>query len=89
MIIDYMFWGVIGMVLIMFIISNLMKPRMQTMKKQNIYKGFLEFQSEFSHRYACWAYNHRGWAKMKKSNKKLAKKREKRVWQKEAKKYER
>ena len=76
MIIDYMFWGVIGMVLVMFIISNLMKPRMQTMKKQNIYKGFLEFQSEFSHRYACWAYNHRGWAKMKKSNKKIAKKRE-------------
>lgn len=28
MIIDYMFWGVIGMVLVMFIISNLMKPRM-------------------------------------------------------------
>ena len=89
MIIDYMFWGVIGMVLIMFIISNLMKPKMQTMKKQNIYKGFLEFQSEFSHRYACWAYNHRGWAKMKKSNKKLAKNREKRAWQKEAKEYER
>ena len=59
------------------------------MKKQNIYKGFLEFQSEFSPRYACWAYNHRGWAKMKKSNKKLAKKREKRAWQKEAKEYER
>ena len=28
MVIDYMFWGVIGMVLIMFIISNLMKPKM-------------------------------------------------------------
>ena len=80
MVIDYMFWGVIGMVLIMFIISNLMKPKMQTMKKQNIYKGFLEFQSEFSHRYACWAYNHRGWAKTKKANKKGAKKREKRSW---------
>lgn len=59
------------------------------MKRQNIYKGFLEFQSEFDHRYACWTYNHRGWAKMKKSNKKLAKKREKRGWQKEAKEYER
>ena len=89
MIIDYMFWGAIGIVLVTFIISNLMKPKMQTMKKQNIYKGFLEFQSEFSHRYACWAYNHRGWAKMKKSNKKLAKKRERRKWQKEAKEYER
>ena len=28
MIIDYMFWGTIGMVLVMFIISNLMKPKM-------------------------------------------------------------
>jgi hypothetical protein len=28
MVIDYMFWGVIGMVLVMFIISNLMKPKM-------------------------------------------------------------
>lgn len=45
------------------------------MKKNNIYKGFLPYQSEFSHRFACWANNHRGWAKMKKFNKKLAKKR--------------
>lgn len=53
------------------------------MKKRNIYKGFLEFQSEFSHRYACWACNHRGWAKMKKANKKVAKKRERRNWKRE------
>ena len=33
------------------------------------------YQSLFSKRYACWANNHRGWAKMKKFNKKLAKKR--------------
>lgn len=45
------------------------------MKKSNIYKGKLPFQSEFSHRYACWANNHNGWAKMKKFNKRLAKKR--------------
>lgn len=24
-------------------------------------------QSEFSHKYACWANNHNGWSKMKKS----------------------
>ena len=59
------------------------------MKKSNIYKGFLDFQFEFDHRYACWAYNHRGWAKMKKSNKRLAKKRERNNWKKEAKEYER
>lgn len=59
------------------------------MKKNNIYKGFLEFESEFSHRYACWANNHRGWAKMKKNNKKIAKKRERNNWKKEAKEYER
>ena len=45
------------------------------MKRANIYKGKLPFQSEFSHRYACWAKNHMGWAKMKKSNKRLAKRR--------------
>lgn len=61
----------------------------KTMKKSNIYKGFLEFESEFSHRYACWANNHRGWAKMKKNNKKIAKKRERNNWKKEAKEYER
>lgn len=44
-------------------------------KQNNPYKGMLPFQSEFDHRYACWATNHRGWAKMKKFNKKLAKKR--------------
>lgn len=43
------------------------------MKENNIYKGKLPFQSEFSHRYACWANNHNGWAKMKKLNKRLAK----------------
>ena len=43
------------------------------MKRANTYKGKLQSQSEFSHRYACWANNHRGWAKMKKSNKRLAK----------------
>ena len=45
------------------------------MKQNNIYKGLIEFQSEFDHKFACWANNHRGWAKMKKYNKKLAKKR--------------
>lgn len=50
------------------------------MKKTNIYKGKLPFQSEFSHKYACWANNHRGWAKMKKSNKRIAKRRLKQEW---------
>lgn len=53
------------------------------MKKQNIYIGHLEFQSKFDHLYACWANNHRGWAKMKKANKRLAKKRLKRCMKKE------
>lgn len=44
-------------------------------KQANIYKGYLPFQSEFSHRFSCWAINHRGWAKMKKHNRKLAKRR--------------
>ena len=45
------------------------------MKQNNTYKGLLPAQSRFDHKYACWANNHRGWAKMKKFNKKLAKKR--------------
>ena len=53
------------------------------MKQANTYKGKLEWQSEFSHRYACWAKNHNGWAKMKKSNKKLAKRRLKQELRKE------
>lgn len=44
-------------------------------KKNDTYKGFLPYQSELERRYASWPYNHRGWAKMKKANRKLAKKR--------------
>lgn len=47
-------------------------------KRKQIYKGFLEYQSEFSHLFASWAVNHNGWRKMKKLNKKIAKKRERR-----------
>lgn len=49
----------------------------------DLLKKLLPFQSEFSHRYACWANNHNGWAKMKKANKKLAKVRLKREVEKE------
>ena len=55
------------------------------MKIQNIYKGFLDDQSEFDHYCACWANNHMGWAKMKKANKKIAKKRLRRKTQKQIK----
>jgi len=57
------------------------------MKKANTYKGKLPFQSEFSHRYACWANNHNGWAKMKKFNKRLAKRRLKNEQRKELEEY--
>ena len=40
-------------------------------------------QSEFSHRYACWANNHNGWSKMKKLNRKLFKKKFRRETEKE------
>ena len=45
------------------------------MKQANIWKGKLGWQSEFSHSFACWANNHNGWAKAKKANKRLAKRR--------------
>ena len=53
------------------------------MKRGNIWKGRLGWQSEFSHRFACWANNHNGWAKAKKSNKRVAKRRLKQEWKKE------
>lgn len=54
------------------------------MKKRNIYKGWLPgWPDEFSHKFACWAQNHRGWAKAKKKNKQLAKTRERRQINKE------
>lgn len=46
-----------------------------TMKQRNIYKGKFPYQSEFSHQCATWANNHEGWAKMKKLNRRLAKRR--------------
>lgn len=42
-------------------------------KKSNTYKEYLDWQDEFDHKYACWANNHNGWAKMKKFNKRKAK----------------
>ena len=43
--------------------------------KRSIVSRYRPWQSEFSHRYACWANNHRGWQKMKKLNLRLAKRR--------------
>ena len=37
------------------------RSKFKVMQKQ------YDCQSEFSHQYACWANNHNGWAKMKKS----------------------
>lgn len=42
-----------------------MSDKLKILEKQN--------QSEFSHRYACWANNHNGWSKMKKINRRIAK----------------
>ena len=44
-------------------------------KRANTYKAYLNYESEFSHHCACWAANHMGWAKMKKANKRIAKRR--------------
>ena len=54
------------------------------MKKcANTYKAYLNYESEFSHHCACWAANHMGWAKMKKANKRIAKRRMKQDWKKQ------
>ena len=45
------------------------------MKQANIWKGKLGWQSEVGQHYAGGANNHMGWAKAKKANKRLAKRR--------------
>ena len=48
------------------------------------YKRYLtQDQSEFDHRWACWANNHNGWAKAKRLNKRLAKRKLNRILDKE------
>ena len=53
------------------------------MKIQNYLKAYLPWQSEFDRHFACWANNHRGWSKMKRYNRRLAKKRERRALRRE------
>ena len=53
------------------------------MTSRNIYKPYLEYQSEFDHRWAKKKKKNRGWAKMKKYNKKVAKKRLRRATRRE------
>lgn len=53
------------------------------MKRQQTYKGLIGKgwydQSEFSHRYACWANHRNNWAIRKAYNRKLAKARLKQI----------
>lgn len=42
-----------------------MKDKLKLLSKQ--------YQSEFSHKYACWAKNHNGWSKQKNQNRRIAK----------------
>lgn len=48
------------------------------------YKRFVPAHRKIGYRYACWARNHGGWAKMKKRYRKLAKKRLKRELERDA-----
>lgn len=45
------------------------------MSSKSLLSRFRDWQSEFSHKHACWAINHGGWRKMKKLNKRVAKRR--------------
>lgn len=56
-------------------------------KKNKIYCSYLLDQSEFSHQFSTWAKNHNGWSKMKKLNKRRAKRKEKQDWKKEIKNF--
>lgn len=48
-------------------------------KCEQSYRAFLNPQSEFDHRYCCWAINHSGWSKMKRLNRRIAKRRQRRA----------
>ena len=52
-------------------------------KMADMLKKLNSRQSEFSHQYACWARNHRGWAKMKRFNRKQSRCKIKRMMDKE------
>lgn len=45
------------------------------MSRRGRLKLYLDYQSNFDHDYACWALNHGGWRKMKKLNRRVAKRR--------------
>jgi len=45
------------------------------MSSKRVFTRFNPDESEFSHRYAAWANNHRGWQKMKRKNRRIAKRR--------------
>lgn len=53
------------------------------MNKSILKRLFKQDQSEFDHKFACWANNHNGWSKQKKLNRKIAKKRFKQMLRKE------
>lgn len=44
-------------------------------KCRKIYKPYLNPQSLFDRYYAAWAVNHNGWSKMKRLNRRIAKRR--------------
>lgn len=48
-------------------------------KCNTIYKPYLNPQSLFDRYYACWANNHSGWSKMKRLNRRIAKRRMRRA----------
>ena len=53
---------------------------MTNTKSANIYKGKLPFQSEFFDMSIRWKNNHKSWAKRKKLNKRIAKRKLKQEW---------
>ena len=59
------------------------------LKVANTYKGKLVGQSDTDLHTCCWAANHNGRAKAKKYNKRVAKKRLRREWRREAEQMER
>ena len=55
-------------------------------KLQQSYLEYLNPQSEFDHHYACWSTNHQGWSKMRRQNRRIAKRRQRhqdrrRLWE--------
>lgn len=70
---ELVFSGALVIMMVMVMVAKSCNFVGGDMKKNDTYIGKHPYQSWFSKHFATWANNHRGWPKMKKANRKIAK----------------